>query len=130
MTPNEYQKAAMRTASPKCYNLSNVGLGLAGEAGEVADIIKKHLHQGHVLDKEKIAEELGDVAWYLALGCAMIGYDFETVLSMNVDKLWKRYPDGFDVEHSIHREQHESRCNGDAAMQDLLEEIFSRNHGG
>ena len=41
---NEYQRLAMRTAKPECRVLSNVGLGLAGEAGEVADEIKKHLH--------------------------------------------------------------------------------------
>lgn len=110
MTPNEYQKLALRTASPKCHNLSNVGLGLAGESGEVADAIKNHLHQGHPLDKQKIAEELGDVAWYLALGCTLIGYDFEAVLQMNVDKLRKRYPDGFDAERSIHREDECESC--------------------
>lgn len=103
MTVNEYQKLAMRTATSKCKNLSNVGLGISGEAGEVADIIKKHLHQGHELDRKRIAKELGDVAWYIALGCETIGYSLESVLQMNIDKLKIRYPDGFDYEHSIHR---------------------------
>lgn len=63
------------------------------------------MHHGHPLNKEKIAEELGDVAWYLALGCELLGYDLETILQMNVDKLHKRYPDGFDPDRSLHREE-------------------------
>ncbi len=103
MTLNEYQKAAMRTANPECKNLANVGLGVAGEAGEVADLIKKHLHHGHDLDKERLAKELGDVAWYIALCCEVIGYDLDTVLHMNIEKLKDRYPEGFDYEHSRNR---------------------------
>lgn len=57
MTINEYQKEVMRSANPQSLNdqakgLSNTALGLCGESGEVADMIKKHLHQGHDLDKE------------------------------------------------------------------------------
>ena len=87
MQINDYQKLAMRTANPKCKNLSNVGLGLAGEAGEAADL----------------AKELGDVAWYIALGCEVIGIDLETVLQRNIDKLKARYPEGFAVDKSLHR---------------------------
>ena len=105
MTLNEYQKLAMRTANPKCKNLSNVGLGLAGEAGEAADLIKKHLHHGHDLDKDHLAKELGDVAWYIALGCEVIGIGFEEVLQRNVDKLRARYPEGFNREQSLHRSE-------------------------
>ena len=97
----------MRTASPKCHNLSNVGLGLAGESGEVADAIKKHLHQGHPLDKMKIAEELGDVVWYISLACSVIGFSFDDILRMNIAKLKRRYPNGFEAERSIHREEDE-----------------------
>ena len=103
LTPNKYQELAMRTAKDECRNLSNVGLGLTGEAGEVADIIKKHLHQQHPLDKEKLKKELGDVAWYLALGCEVAETTLEEVMRMNIDKLMARYPDGFDPEKSIHR---------------------------
>ena len=95
MTINEYQKEAMRSTNPESLNdqakgLSNTALGLCGESGEVADMIKKHLHQGHDLDKEHMAKELGDVAWYLALGATVIGYDLEDILQMNVDKLRAR----------------------------------------
>ena len=104
MTPNEYQKLAMRTASGINYSeygmLMNAALEICGEGGEVADMIKKATFQGHELDKEHLAKELGDVAWYIAVGAYAIGYDFETILRMNIDKLKSRYPDGFEVERS------------------------------
>ena len=103
MEINEYQKLAMRTANPECKNLSNVGLGLAGEAGECADEIKKHLHHGHPLNRAKLIKELGDVAWYLALGCEVLGEDLEDILRENIDKLRARYPEGFDSDKSLHR---------------------------
>ena len=106
MTINEYQKNALRTANKTLnsfHQLENGIMGLNGEAGECIDILKKHLFQGHKLDKEHIAKELGDIAWYLALSAEAIGYDLETIMQMNVDKLRARYPDGFDTEHSIHR---------------------------
>lgn len=106
MTINEYQKNALRTANKTLNSFQqfeNGIMGLNGEAGECIDILKKHLFQGHELDKEHIAKELGDIAWYLALSAEAIGYDLETIMQMNVDKLRARYPDGFDTEHSIHR---------------------------
>lgn len=108
MKVNDYQKAALRTASnmnEQYPRILNGVLGLAGESGECVDIVKKHLFHGHELDKEHIAKELGDVAWYLAVAANSIGYDLETILQMNVDKLMKRYPDGFDIEKSIHRKE-------------------------
>ena len=105
MTANEYQLLAMRTANPECRNLSNVGLGLAGEAGECADEIKKHLHHGHPLNREKLIKEMGDVAWYLALGCDALGVTLEDVLRLNIDKLKARYPDGFEADKSLHRKE-------------------------
>lgn len=103
MTINEYQKLAMRTANPECKQLTNVGLGIAGEAGEVADLLKKHLHHGHDLDRDKVIKELGDVAWYIALGCEVLDIDMESVLRINIDKLKVRYPNGFTFERSINR---------------------------
>ena len=103
MTINEYQKLAMRTAEEKARCVSNVALGLAGESGEVADAVKKYLHQGHPLDREAVLQELGDVAWYVALGATTMGVDLESILQANVDKLLNRYPDGFDPERSMHR---------------------------
>jgi NTP pyrophosphatase (non-canonical NTP hydrolase) len=78
-------------------------MGLNGEAGECIDLIKKHLFQGHTLNEEHIAKELGDIAWYLAISADAIGYDLETIFQMNINKLKDRYPDGFDSELSINR---------------------------
>ena len=107
MTINEYQIEAMRTASGVNYEnhgmLINAALGLCGESGEVADIIKKAMFQGHELDVEHVAKELGDVAWYLAVGARAIGYDLETIMQMNVEKLRARYPNGFSTDRSQHR---------------------------
>ncbi len=105
MTINEYQTLAMRTAEEKGRTWSNVALGLCGESGEVADLVKKYLHQGHPMDLAKFMEELGDVAWYLALGATVLGVPLETVLQANIDKLLGRYPDGFDPERSMNREE-------------------------
>lgn len=94
MTINEYQKEAMRSTNPESLNdqakgLSNTALGLCGESGEVADMIKKHLHQGHDLDKEHMAKELGDVAWYLALGATVIA-STEKIMIFREDKNGER----------------------------------------
>lgn len=109
ITANDYQRAALRTASGMNYEhngmLMNGILGLCGEAGEVADLVKKATFQGHELDKEHVAEELGDVAWYLAVAAYAIGYNLGDIFQGNVDKLKKRYPDGFDKSCSINREE-------------------------
>ena len=107
MSPNEYQALALRTASTNLNPLSqllNGVMGLAGESGEAVDLVKKHVFHEHDLDCEHLAKELGDVAWYLAVTAHVIGYDLETILQMNIDKLRKRYPDGFDAERSQCRE--------------------------
>lgn len=104
MTPNEYQKEALRTASgmSKEYpRILNGLMGLNGEAGECIDILKKHLYQGHAFDSEHMAKELGDVAWYLAISAEAIGYDLETIFQMNIDKLRARYPDGSVISGKI-----------------------------
>lgn len=106
MTVNEYQKQAMRTLNPELDKkdvLINGVMGLCGESGEVIDIVKKHLAQGHPLDREKMVKELGDVAWYLAETAYALDVDLETVLQKNLDKLWARYPEGFDAERSRNR---------------------------
>ena len=108
MEINEYQKLAMRTSNKELSNamhLVNGALGLSGESGEVADLVKKVWMQGHNLDQEHIAKELGDICWYVAETATAIGYDLETILQMNIDKLLKRYPEGFSPERSQHREQ-------------------------
>lgn len=107
MTINEYQKLAMTTLNPglsKKDVLINGVMGLCGEAGEAIDIVKKHLHQGHTLDKEKLAKELGDVAWYLAETAWALDIPLEDILQGNIDKLKRRFPEGFSTERSVNRE--------------------------
>lgn len=108
MTPNEYQAKALRTASGMHDDISvdpivNCALGLTGEAGEVADLVKKHIFQGHDLDEEHFAKELGDVLWYVAVGASLKGYSLEQIMAMNIQKLRDRYPDGFEAERSLNR---------------------------
>ena len=106
MNVNEYQGLAMRTSNrelSKDDHLLNGVLGLVGESGEIADLVKKNRMQGHKLDIEHVAKELGDVCWYIAETATAIGCDMETILKMNIEKLRKRYPDGFDSKRSQHR---------------------------
>lgn len=105
MEINEYQKAALRTANSEMSDdlILNGILGLCGETGEVSDHIKKYMFQGHELDQDKLVNELGDVCWYIAIMATGLNVDLETVMKKNVEKLQRRYPDGFDVEKSIHR---------------------------
>ena len=111
MTINEYQTAALRTAQTDKLTanelLLNSALGLCGESGEVADLVKKHRFQGHDLDFDHIAKELGDVAWYLAVGAYAIGFDLDSIFRMNIEKLEARYPDGFSADRSLHRDKND-----------------------
>ena len=106
MTPNEYQKLAMSTLNPALSQkdvLINAVMGLCGESGEAIDMVKKHLHQGHPLDKEKLSKELGDIAWYLAETAWALDIPLETILRGNLEKLKSRYPEGFDTNRSVNR---------------------------
>ena len=110
MTINEYQKLAMTTLNPNLSQkdvLINGVMGLCGESGEAIDIVKKHLAQGHPLDKEKLIKELGDIAWYLAETAYALEVPLSRVLEGNIEKLRKRYPEGFDSLKSIQRSEAE-----------------------
>jgi NTP pyrophosphatase (non-canonical NTP hydrolase) len=85
--------------------LINSVMGLTGESGEVIDLVKKHLFHSHELDKNHLIKELGDVAWYLAVACTALDITLEEVLITNIEKLKKRYPEGFSVEKSINRQE-------------------------
>ena len=107
MTVNEYQKLAMTTLNPSLSKkdvLINGVMGLCGESGEAIDIVKKHLAQGHPLDREKLIKELGDIAWYLAETATALDVNLEEVLQGNIEKLRRRYPEGFNTNHSLNRE--------------------------
>ena len=106
MNINDYQAMAMTTLNPELSRkevLINSVMGLCGESGEAIDIVKKWLAQGHALDKEHLAKELGDIAWYLAETAHALEIPLEDIFRSNIDKLKRRYPEGFDSEKSIHR---------------------------
>lgn len=84
--------------------LAVYSLGLAGEAGETVDLLKKYLGHGHELDRLKVQKELGDVLWYLAAIATVLGIDLDHVAHVNVEKLKARYPEGFSHEASRNRE--------------------------
>jgi len=104
---NEYQKLAMRTASgdSKQNLILNGVMGLCGESGECIDIVKKHMFQGHELDKQKLLDEASDCLWYLAEIAAGLEVTLDEIACHNVEKLKKRYPDGFDSDKSINRSE-------------------------
>ena len=107
MTFDEYQVLAQRTSPANHDRIVKGALGLAGEAGECADYVKKHLFQGHNLDCAHLVEEIGDVLWYCAELAAGIDRSLDEIAEQNIAKLRKRYPDGFDPERSFHRDRYE-----------------------
>lgn len=107
MRLNEYQELAQRTSNKALDNkghLFNGVLGLAGEAGECADLAKKCYFQDARPIHDALIDELGDVLWYVAETAAALGVTLEEVARHNVEKLRKRYPEGFDADRSLHRE--------------------------
>lgn len=109
MSFDEYQAATERTANRKDVDtddkrFANFGMGLAGEAGETCDLLKKHLFHGQPLDREKLIKEMGDVLWYLAALASTVKVPLSEVAERNIIKLKARYPEGFDVARSTVRE--------------------------
>lgn len=111
MTINEYQRQANRTSAhlSNMEKIRNGCYGMCGESGECIDILKKYEFQGHDFNKEKLIDELSDVLWYVAQTATGLGIQLSEVAQHNIDKLKKRYPDGFDSERSIHRPEYERR---------------------
>jgi NTP pyrophosphatase (non-canonical NTP hydrolase) len=106
MTLDEYQELAARTLGRDRTHeqqLANAALGLTGEAGEVAEVIKKHLFHATPLDQDALAKELGDCLWYIGAFATVLGLSMDAIAQRNIDKLRKRYPEGFDTERSRNR---------------------------
>lgn len=107
MTTNEYQSLAARTINkslPFEDKRSHSLYGMASELGEIMSHYQKKF-QGHSLDHKKIREELGDLMWFIAEFCTANGWHLDDVCTGNIYKLYGRYPDGFDPERSLHREE-------------------------
>ena len=112
MTPNEYQQLAARTLidvpnfqiTDEEIMISWTAIGLAGEAGECAEHVKKQVFHRVELDPLKMKKELGDVLWYLSALAKQFGFTLEEIMEHNIEKLKARYPDGFSSERSMFRE--------------------------
>lgn len=107
MKLSEYQKLSERTLPDYVGDLknsiSNYSMGLSGESGEVIDILKKSFHHEHTLDLNAVEEEIGDVLHYVAGIATMLGLSLDNIAQQNVDKLKKRFPNGFNAEDSRKR---------------------------
>lgn len=111
MTAAEYQAEAARTLidgagvalTGRDLMLVWTALGLAGEAGECVERVKKGVLHGHGLDAPTLAGELGDVLWYVAALASVAGLDLDAIMARNVAKLRARYPDGFSSADSAAR---------------------------
>ena len=109
MNANDYQKAALRTSgvhtdtANKNMKLIYCALGLSGEAGEFTDAVKKAQFHGHPDNRDELIGEIGDVMWYAAVAADVLGVSLGEVMQRNVDKLMKRYPNGFSTEDSVAR---------------------------
>jgi NTP pyrophosphatase (non-canonical NTP hydrolase) len=113
---NDYQREVDRTtvmapAEGRWFSQEEIGLiasaiGMAGEVGEFVEPIKKFLFHGHNLDTDKLVLELGDVLWYVTLASNVLGIPLHEVMNKNIEKLRRRYPDGFSIEDSLNREEY------------------------
>lgn len=104
----EYQKLARRTQNIEltlAEKENHALFGMASEVGEIHSIYQK-VYQGHTMDYHKVIDEMGDLMWFMAELADAIGVSLDDVADHNIAKLRKRYPQGFDVEHSVHREEY------------------------
>ena len=102
----EYQYDAMRTKANYENQLEQITcavMGIAGESGELVELLKKHRYQGHPLDLDELRNEAGDILWYLALLCDGMDTEMGQVAEENIEKLEERYPKGFDYQKSRYR---------------------------
>ena len=113
MNPNGYQELCRRTESntegaeikdKNFRRLLHGVIGICTEAGELQDIIKKHMFYGTDLDPVHVQEEGGDLLWYIALVLNSLGLSMESTMEANIAKLRKRYPDSFSCEEAIKRD--------------------------
>jgi NTP pyrophosphatase (non-canonical NTP hydrolase) len=106
VTFDDYATAAARTENHRLSEgerLMDAAAGLAEEGGEVLSLVRKHVYQGHILDKERVAKELGDALWCLATVASSVGISLDDVARTNVEKLRLRYPDGYSDQASQDR---------------------------
>ena len=106
MDTSEFQKDVKRTMNPEVVGievLKMAAMKIAAESGEFADIVAKHLYQGHDLDPEAAVDELVDILFYVVVAIGWLGYGLDEGMRRNIEKRAKRYPNGFEAERSINR---------------------------
>lgn len=126
LSMNEYQALAMRTAMKTDGEKpapEYLALSLTGEAGEIAEIIKKHFYHGHPMEVDALADELGDLMWYIAVMANVYGFDLGEIARRNVEKLRRRYPEGFSKERSRNREERPIADLGPKERAEFYEEL-------
>lgn len=105
MNFEEYQELASRTINQK-LSVKEIELhalhGMSSEIGEVHSIYQK-VYQGHDFDLNHVCSELGDLLWFVAEWCTAMGVDLDAIAYYNIEKLKARYPEGFDIDKSLHR---------------------------
>ena len=99
----EKSKRTMNTALETKDQLNNYVFGLVGEVGEVVDLLKKFFFHGHEVDSNRLKSELGDILWYVSAVASLFNINLQEIAQGNVEKLEKRYPNGFSSEASIKR---------------------------
>lgn len=106
MTGQEYQEKAARTINKELTlkGQRNHALhGMVGEIGEIHSLYQK-VYQGHgEPDREHVLKEVGDLIWFIAEFLTSQGFSLDDCMQTNIDKLRKRYPEGFDAQHSLNR---------------------------
>lgn len=110
MEIKQYEQECKRTFDVHADTIENINHavhGIGGESGEIIEYVKKWRYNGHDFDSYVVAEELGDLLWYIVLMSNAVGFSLEEVMEMNVRKRNKRYPEGFDTERSINRDDEE-----------------------
>jgi NTP pyrophosphatase (non-canonical NTP hydrolase) len=123
MTFTEYQDDALRTAAPvrDDKELLISACGLAGEAGEVVELIKKYVGHAHTPSPTRISEELGDVLWYCADIASRYDLNLDGIAANNIRKLRERYPNGFNG----YRVDHSRDSRPSSVLRDLLADALA-----
>jgi NTP pyrophosphatase (non-canonical NTP hydrolase) len=102
--PTDMKPIYERSVNKQVYRLLHAGLGMTTESGEFVDTLKKFIFYGKPLDLTNLKEELGDLMWYIGLACDTLGISLNEVLTSNIEKLKKRYPEKFTEEKALNRD--------------------------
>jgi len=100
----DYDKIRERLNDEVLIDLLHAGIGLATEAGEFLDGLKKYVFYGKSLDATNLVEEAGDSEWYIAIALDRLHVKMNAMLQINIDKLATRYPNKFTEDSAINRD--------------------------